>query len=45
MLAAADAASTKGAAFRRTWTSAVDRDEEAANPDLGLDPTDIEGLA
>nr|XP_040245316.1 uncharacterized protein LOC120964591 [Aegilops tauschii subsp. strangulata] len=44
-LAAADAASNKGAVFQKTRTSAVDRDEEMANPDLGLDPADTVGLA
>ena len=31
--------------FRRTRTRAVDRDEEPADPDLGLDPADTDGLA
>ena len=45
-LAAADAASNEGAAFRRSRSGTVDRDEEErADPDLGLDPADTEGLA
>ena len=44
-LAAADAASTECAVFRRTRTSADDGDEEAADPDLSLDPADTVGLA
>nr|XP_020189237.1 myristoylated alanine-rich C-kinase substrate-like [Aegilops tauschii subsp. strangulata] len=46
-LAVADAASVEGAAFRRSRSGTVDRDEEEApvDPDLGLDPADVEGLA
>ena len=45
-LAAADAASNEGAAFWRSRSGTVDRDEEEerADPDLGLDPADTEGL-
>ena len=44
-LAAAEAASSGGAVFRKTRTSAIDRDKEMADSDLGLDPADTEGLA
>ena len=31
--------------FQKTRTSAINQDEEVADPDLGLDPADTEGLA
>ena len=47
-VAAADVAAAEGAAFRRSRSGTIDRDEEEegrADPDLGLDPSDAEGLA
>ena len=45
-LAAADATSNEGATFRRSRSGTIDRDkqEERADPDLGLDTADTEGL-
>ena len=45
--AAADATTAEGTTFRRSWSDLVDQVEEEgrANQDLGLDPTDVEGLA
>ena len=45
--ATADVAAGESAAFQRSRSGTVDRDEEEepADPDLGLDSADAEGLA
>jgi len=44
-LVAMEAAFGGDTVFRRTRSSAIDRDEEVPDRDLGLDPADTEGLA
>lgn len=42
---AVEATSFGGATFWKTRSSVIEREEEEVNPDLGLDPGDVEGLA